>query len=64
MTKLMKYHTVMANPDYYWPNNEVAVKLTKGEITTYEEYEKACKKAGCNCYNKQVFQDHIEGIKY
>ena len=46
MTTLIKYHTIQANPHYYWENNEVAVKLKNKTITTYEEYTKACKNAG------------------
>lgn len=61
MTQLLKYHTVQANPEYYWENNEVAQLLKKGELTTYEEYVKACKLAGCNCYNQERFNSHLEG---
>lgn len=64
MTRLLIYHTTMANPDYYWENNAVAVKLKRGEITTYEEYEKACKSAGCLCYSQEVFDQHIAGIEF
>lgn len=46
MKKLLRYHTIQCNPDYYWENNQVALKLKSGEIKTYEDYEKACKEAG------------------
>lgn len=59
MKKLLRYHTIQCNPDYYWENNQVALKLKSGEIKTYEDYEKACKEAGCNCYNQDLFNDFI-----
>ena len=62
MTTLIKYHTIQANPHYYWENNEVAVKLKNKTITTYEEYTKACKNAGCACYNEECFNKHLEGF--
>jgi len=61
MTKLLRYHTSMANPDYYWENNQVALKLRNKELNTYEKYEKACKIAGCACYNEDVFNSHLKG---
>ena len=51
----------MANPDYYWENNQVALKLRNKELNTYEKYEKACKIAGCACYNEDVFNSHLKG---
>lgn len=59
MTKLMRFHTVDANPHYYWENNSVAIKLRKGEITTYDQYKAACDSAGCHCYIEKVFDEHI-----
>lgn len=59
MTNLIKYHTIQANPEYYWENNSVAIKLKNKTITTYEEYKEACKIAGCSCYNEDCFNKHI-----
>ena len=61
MTKLLRYHTSMANPNYYWENSQVALKLKNKEITNYDEYERACKIAGCAYYNKDVFNSHLKG---
>jgi hypothetical protein len=61
MPKLLKYHTVQANPEYFWENNQVAIKLKNKQINTYEEYEKACKLAGCICYNEDCFNDYLKG---
>lgn len=60
MTTLIKYHTVQANPEYYWENNQVATKLKNKELLTYADYEKACKLAGCNCYNQERFEAHLK----
>ena len=59
MEKLLKYHTVSANPEFYWENNAVAIKLKSGLIKTYDEYVTACKMAGCNCYNQDVFNEWL-----
>ena len=59
MRDLLKYHTTMADPEYFWENNKVAIKLKNGEIKTYEEYEKACSSAGCICYNEECFNEFI-----
>jgi hypothetical protein len=61
MTQLLKYHTVQANPQYYWENNEVARQLKNKTISTYNEYLLACKKAGCRCYNEERFNAHLNG---
>lgn len=49
----------MANPDFYWENNQVAAMLRKNEIATYTEYKAACKDAGCVCYNEELFNDYL-----
>jgi hypothetical protein len=59
MKKLLKYHTIQCNPDYYWENNAVAKELNAGTLKTYEEYKKACDNAGCIYYNEEVFNDFI-----
>ena len=59
MKKLIRYHTIEANPDYYWENNFVATKLRKQELKTYTEYVYACKEAGCVCYNEGVFEEYL-----
>jgi hypothetical protein len=63
MKKLIKYHTIQANPDYYWENISVAIDLKNGKIKTYDEYKSACKTNGCLCYNEQVFQDFLNNIQ-
>jgi hypothetical protein len=60
MKRLLNYHTTQCNPDYYWENNTVAKELKAGTLKTYEEYQKACKNAGCLCYNEEVFNDFIK----
>ena len=60
-TKLLKFHTTDCNPEYYWENNQVAIKLKSKIITTYEEYKKACNIAGCVCYNEDCFNNHLNG---
>lgn len=64
MTQLMKYHTVMANPTYYWENNTVAQQLRDGSLTTYNAYKDACKSAGCSCYNEECYDNHVQGIQH
>jgi hypothetical protein len=62
MLKLIRYHTILANPDYYWENNEVAIKITTGQVKTYDEYVNACRYAGCVYYNEEVFNNYINNI--
>lgn len=59
MTKLLKYHSTMANPNYYWENNKVATMLRNGQLQSYLEYRNACKEAGCVCYNEDVWNEHV-----
>lgn len=59
MTKLMRYHTVDCNPEYYWENAVVAQKLHANELKTFDEYKDACKEAGCVSYNESVFCAHL-----
>lgn len=57
--RLIIYHTTDCHPDYYWENNEVAIKLRDREIKTFEEYKSACGRAGCTCYNETVFIEYM-----
>lgn len=59
MKRLLRYHTTSANPDYYWENNAVAQMLIAGSINTFQDYQAACKKHGCTCYNEEVFNDWL-----
>jgi hypothetical protein len=61
--RLMIYHTTDCDPNYYWENNEVATKLKKGLITSYEEYKIACRTAGSICYNKTVYTEYVNYVK-
>lgn len=60
----MKYHTISANPEYYWENNTVAQQLRDGSITSYGDYQDACKSAGCTSYNEQCYNDHVNNIQH
>jgi len=64
MTRLMKYHTIMANPEYYWENNQVAHQLLKKKLTTHQEYRDACSSAGCMVYTEAVYTDHMNDVQH
>lgn len=60
MHTLIQYHTIQANPNYFWENVKVGQQLKNKEITSYEQYEKACESAGCLCYSEDLFIDYLK----
>lgn len=48
--QLLKMH-MDADPMYIFGHAIVAGKLASKEITTFEEYKKACSSQGINCYS-------------
>lgn len=63
MHKLIAYHSTQANPEYIHGHIGMAYKLTRKEITTYEEYVRYAKKQGISYYKEELFSDYISKHK-
>lgn len=62
MHKLLLYHTIQCNPDFYWENNAVANLLKANAIKTFPEYVRACNNVGCINYSQSLFDDYINSL--